>query len=202
VPVTAKGDVLDAQAAGNRGYAGLHGWMSKAERVWDENADSSMKLVDRWNYHNELGAQFPSRQLLVVYAKAGTLPSACVVRQSQMAIDHKLYWSSITTELECNFLTALFNSEAARSRVENLQSRGQWGARDFDKVIFNLAIPRFDSRNAVHKNLAAAAKRAEELAAAVSFPEAIKFPRARPRSRRSYGSRCGGTNRSTGHRAS
>jgi SAM-dependent methyltransferase len=131
VPVTGKGEVLDAQAAGNRGYAGLHGWMSKAERVWDENADSSMKLVDRWNYHNELGAQFPSRQLRVVYAKAGTLPSACVVRQSQMAIDHKLYWSSITTELECNFLTALFNSEAARSRVENLQSRGQWGARDF-----------------------------------------------------------------------
>jgi hypothetical protein len=46
-------------------------------------------------------------------------------------------------------------------------------------VIFNLSIPRFDSRNAVHKRLAAAARRAEEIAAAVSFPEAIKFQRAR-----------------------
>ena len=31
VPVTAQGAVLDAEAAANRGYSGLHGWMSAAE---------------------------------------------------------------------------------------------------------------------------------------------------------------------------
>ena len=51
VPVTDKGIVLDAEAAANRGFDGLHGWMSKAERVWNGNAESgSMTLIGRWNY--------------------------------------------------------------------------------------------------------------------------------------------------------
>ena len=33
VPVTAQGAILDAEAAANRGYAGLHGWMSAAELI-------------------------------------------------------------------------------------------------------------------------------------------------------------------------
>jgi hypothetical protein len=34
--------------------------MTAAESVWNANAESgSMKLIERWNYHNELGAQFP-----------------------------------------------------------------------------------------------------------------------------------------------
>jgi hypothetical protein len=88
VPVTAQGDMLDAEAAANRGYAGVHGWMSAAEAIWNENTESgSMTLVDRWNYHNELGAQFPIPRLRVVYAKAGTLPAACLVRDESI-IDH------------------------------------------------------------------------------------------------------------------
>ena len=46
---------------------------------------------------------------------------------------------------EARYLVAILNSETARERVEAYQSRGQWGARDFDKVIFNLPIPRFDA---------------------------------------------------------
>ena len=34
VPVDEKGNVLDAEAAANRGIDGLHGWMAKAEAVW------------------------------------------------------------------------------------------------------------------------------------------------------------------------
>ena len=94
VPVTSQGEVLDAEAAANRGCSGLHGWMSAAEAIWNANAQSgSMKLVDRWNYHNELGAQFPIPRLRIVYAKAGTLPAACLVRDRAI-IDHMLYWAS------------------------------------------------------------------------------------------------------------
>ena len=81
VPVTAKGEILNAEAAANRGYDGLHGWMRKAEAVWTTNAESgTMTLVQRWNYHNELGAQFPIAPVRVVYAKAGTLLAACITR--------------------------------------------------------------------------------------------------------------------------
>jgi hypothetical protein len=180
VPVTAKGDVLDAQTAANRGYAGLHGWMSAAEAIWNANAESgSMKLVDRWNYHNELGAQFPIPRLRVVYAASGTLPAACVLYNSSAVIEHKLYWSAASARNEAGYLAAILNSETSRQRVAALQSRGQWGARDFDKVMFTLPIRRFDGTIGLHNELAAAAAEAERIAGAFELPETVKFQRAR-----------------------
>jgi len=179
VPVTAQGMVLDSEAAANRGYSGLRGWMSAAEAIWNAHAESgTMKLVDRWNFHNELGAQFPLRPLRVVYAKAGTLPAACVVRDNAV-IDHKLYWFAPASINEAAYLSAILNSETSRSRTASLQSRGQWGARDFDKVVFTLPIPRFDSSQPLHNELAAAAAEAERIAAAFELPETVKFQRAR-----------------------
>jgi hypothetical protein len=116
VPAMPDGAVLDAQAAANRGYSGLREWMTAAESVWNANAESgTMTLVERWNYHNELGAQFPLKQLRVVYAASGTIPAACLLRESSAVIEHKLYWSSFTNENEALYLAAILNSETARS---------------------------------------------------------------------------------------
>jgi len=60
-----------------------------------------------------------------------------------------------------------------------MQARGQWGARHFDKVMFNLPIPRFDAAMPLHNDLAAAAGEAEKIAGAFELPEAVKFQRAR-----------------------
>jgi hypothetical protein len=80
---------------------------------------------------------------------------------------------------EAAYLTAILNSETARSKTASLQSRGAWGARDFDKVVFTLPIPRFDPALALHNDLAAAAVAAEQVAAAFQLPESVKFQRAR-----------------------
>ena len=74
---------------------------------------------------------------------------------------------------------AILNSEAARAKVAAYQSRGQWGARHFDKVIFNLPIPRFDPKNKTHAALAKAEAEAEKIASALELPEGVKFQRAR-----------------------
>ena len=117
MPATAEGGILDADAAANRGYAGLHGWMTAAEAAWNKNSDSgSMTLIDRWNFHNELGAQFPMPPLRVVYAKAGTLPAACLVRDRSV-IDHMLYWSAPASDNEAYYLLSVLNSETARKRT-------------------------------------------------------------------------------------
>jgi hypothetical protein len=180
VPVTAQGAALDAEAAANRGYAGLHGWMSAAEAVWSANAESSsMTLIERWNYHNELGAQFPIPRLRVVYAASGTIPAACLLRGSAAVIEHAIYWAQVSGESEGQYLAALLNSETSRARVAAMQARGQWGARHFDKVMFNLPIPRFDASQPLHCELAAAAAEAERIAAAFELPESVKFQRAR-----------------------
>ncbi len=94
-------------------------------------------------------------------------------------IEHAIYWSQASSENEGLYLAALLNSETARSRVAALQARGQWGARHFDKVMFTLPIPRFDSSEALHNELAAASAEAERIAAAFELPETVKFQRAR-----------------------
>jgi hypothetical protein len=92
--------------------------------------------------------------LRVVYAKAGTLPAACVLRDSKAVVDHKLYWTAVASAGEARYLAAILNSETARERTAKYQSRGQWGARDFDKVVFNLPIPRYGTKIKLQRDLA------------------------------------------------
>jgi SAM-dependent methyltransferase len=179
VPVSGEGEVLDSQAAGNRGYPGLQGWMSKAERVWNEHQSSHSTLARQLDYYGKLGAQFPIKRLRLVYCRSGTHQASAIVSDHAQVIDFSLYWTSPSSLAEGEFLLCLFNSEELRRRFARYQSRGAWGTRDFAKVMFNLPIPRFDPANPLHKKLSAAAKRAEKIAAAVPLPEAIKFQRAR-----------------------
>ncbi|MEM0900618.1 MAG: hypothetical protein AAGI92_11790 [Pseudomonadota bacterium] len=181
VPVTDKGEVLDAAKAAGRGYDGLSNWMRQAEAAWEANASegNSMRLVERWDYHRELSAQFPVADLRVAYAASGTNPAACVLEDSDSLLEHKLYGGSFSFRGEAEFIAAIINSEKTRSLIEHLQSKGQWGARDFDKVMFNLPIPRFNEKNARHRDLAAAAVEAESVAATVALPYNVKFQRAR-----------------------
>jgi hypothetical protein len=153
--------------------------MRKAEAVWNDSKSSPLSWLGQLDYYGKLSAQFPIAALRVVYAKAGTLPAACVLRDQRGVIDHMLYWMAPASEAEAHYLTAILNSETARARVEQYQSRGQWGARHFDKVVFNLPIPRFDPQDRRHLALAAAAAEAEEIAARVELPEGVKFQRAR-----------------------
>ena len=93
--------------------------------------------------------------------------------------DMSLYWTAVSTQYEAEYLTAILNSETARTRTAPLQSRGQWGARHFAKSMLTLPIPRFDAQDALHLELAAEAARAEEVAAAVKLKEGMHFVKAR-----------------------
>jgi hypothetical protein len=85
----------------------------------------------------------------------------------------------VDAKAEGLYLLAILNSETARKYAEHLQSRGQWGTRDFDKVMLSLPIPSFDNSNRLHKALARAASHAEQVAAAVELREGMHFVRAR-----------------------
>ena len=74
-------------------------------------------------------------------------------------------------------------ARTARARAEQYQARGQFGARHFDKVIFNLPIPRFDAKVKLHRDLSAAGATAESAAESVELVEGEKFQRARKRVR-------------------
>ena len=179
VPVDSNGSVIDARRARDLGISGLGAWMRGAESAWDKWKSTTLSLTEQFDYYGKLTAQFPTTDLRVVYTKSGTHPAACILRDPYGVIDHKLYWAKPDSEKEAYFLTAILNAEEARRRVEGLQSRGLFGARDFDKVMFTLPIPRFSATLSLHADLAAAGREAETEAAGVSIPEATPFPRAR-----------------------
>lgn len=183
VPVDDNGNVVDAAAAAKRGKTGLASWMNKAEEIWEAHKTAEVNLVGQFDYYGKLASQFPIASIRVVYAKAGTLPAAAIVEDPRAIIDHKLYWTSVTSRKEGTYLAAILGSETARKKVETLQSCGQWGARDFDKVMFTLSIPRFDLKNGLHKDLAVAGAEAEKIASKVELPEKTHFQTARRRVR-------------------
>jgi len=170
---------LDSEAAMLRGYLGLCTWLEKAEAVWDKNSNQSMKFAKQINYYGKLDSQFPISQIRVVYAKAGSLPAAAIVCNDNAVIDHKLYWCSVEDLDEAHYLCGIINSEVAREATSHLQSRGQWGARDFDKVIFTLPIPRYSQDNPLHRQIAEASSQCERVAASVDLSTITDFIRAR-----------------------
>lgn len=170
--------VLDAAAARSAGYVHLASWLTAAEGLWESHGRGQMALSGRIDYHGSLAIQMDASPIRIVYAASGTLPAAAVIRDPGTVVEHKLYWAA-AEENEAYYLAAILNSEAARSRVAHLQSRGQWGARDFDKVIFELPIPAYEPSNALHQELAATARVAEEVAASVTLPPGMHFVRAR-----------------------
>lgn len=183
IPVTDDGNVLSAETSANLGFADLPDWLRKAETIWNSEGKGNRAFAEQLDYIGQLSAQFPLPEVRVVYAKAGSQPAAYVVRDDKTVIDHMLYWAKPTSIDEANYLCSILNSETCRARAEQFQAKGQFGARHFDKVIWNLPIPRFDSKIKLHRDLADAGKTAETVAGSVTLKEGEKFQRARKRVR-------------------
>ena len=129
--------------------------MSRAEELWVAHRSSDrLSFAGQLDSYGKLTSQFPLPPLRVVYSKSGTLMIAAVVSDPEAVIDHKLYWAPVQSHEEARYLVAVLTSETARRRVVSLQSRGQWGPRDFDKVMWTLPIAEFDSSNPFHAALA------------------------------------------------
>lgn len=171
--------VLDSARAESRGLHHTADWLRTCEKLWNKYSARQMTFRERLDYQRGLRTQFPIHPIRVVYAKAGMQPAACVLRDEDAVVDHKLYWAATETEDEAHYLAALLNSESVRSRIAHMQSRGEQGARDFDKLFFTLPIPRFDPANDIHQRLAAAGREAETAAAGVWIDAGTDFVTAR-----------------------
>lgn len=174
---------LDADAAEAAGYFHLAGWLARAEELWKEHGRGTRSLYEELDFYGQLSAQLPPPELRVVYAASGTLPAAAILEDPAAICEHALYWMAAEDGAEARYLLAVLGSETARRLVAELQARGQWGARHFDKVMLSLPIPPFDPANPLHRRLAQAAERAERVAAAVPLREGEYFVRARQRIR-------------------
>jgi len=173
------GKLLDRDAARDAAHLNLSRWLAEIEELWKEHGKRSDEpLVPRLDFFGQLSSQMPPAPIRVVYGASGTLPAAAILRDQRAIVEHKLYWTA-TGQDEARYLEAILNSETARAAAAHLQSRGQWGARDFDKVMLELPIPEFVAGEQIHAELVAAARRAEDAAAGLDLPATVNFVRAR-----------------------
>ena len=170
---------MDSDGARSNGFVELGEWLAQVERLLAEHGSGRRTLTQQLDYYGQMSAQFPVPLLRVLYTKSGTLPAATLLREQHAVVDHTAYWHTVEFESEGLYLQAILNSETARSRAEHLQSRGQWGARHFDKVMLSLPIPKFDTANALHGELVSTAETAQTVANGVELREGQHFKTAR-----------------------
>lgn len=178
-------DLLDANSAQQHGYSRLATWLDETEEKWNRlsarRADGRAKvsLIQQLDHMRKLTVQFPLAERRLVYTASGTNITAARILSSSAVIEHAAYWTSVRSAGEASYLCALLNSATTVSRIKHMQARGQWGARHIDKLVWELRIPEYDNSNVLHRRLAAAAARAEKIAASVELKEGAHFTRHR-----------------------
>ena len=109
-------------------------------------------------------------------AQAGGHLCAARVPANDMIVEHKAYWAPVKSASEASYLIAILNSDGVSTKIAPLQSHGEAGTRrDLDNLVWTLPIPEYDDANQVHRDLAAAAERAELVAATVALSDKQHF---------------------------
>ena len=175
--------LLDSAEASEAGYHYLAAWLRDAEAKWAEYSNRTpdgrlvMTLSDRIDHMRNLSHQVGPAAVRVVYNKAGTRLSAARLDKHDVLVDHSAYWVTAHTAGEAAYLVGLINSAAVLAKVADLQPHGQRDKRHFDNLVWTLPIPEYDDTDPVHRDLAAAATRAEAIAAGVQLALHCEAPR-------------------------
>ncbi len=156
---------------------GLDDWGRKAEATWEKHKTKTdqSSLVERINYFNQLESQLPVATHRVVYSASGNSLAAARIGERESVIEHKLYWSAVSGVDEARYLVAILNSQTVLDRVKPLQAIGLFGPRDFDKNVFSVNVPIFDSDDGDHQKLVKLAERAEKIAESLDIQDARDF---------------------------
>ena len=161
--------VKDSSGHGGIGLGGLGQRMRRRWRtirdIWDTNkmAANRLDLSGRLDFFGNLSAQLAwmqdpgDRPVRVIYAKSGR-PTAAVLTDPSILVDHLLYWVLCGTIVEAFYLAAIINSDVLTGLVQGLMSKGQFGARDLHKQLWRLAIPKFDQESTLHVEVSQAGR--------------------------------------------
>lgn len=162
-------------------HRALDKWWKQAEERWEAHKSKADPgaLLDRIDFHKQLSSQLGGGSVRLVYAASGSTMAAAIVDDAAAIIEHKLYWSSVSSREEGLYLTAVLNSNVVIERVRPMQPKGLFGERDIDKYVWQLPIPLYDSGNAAHAALVALAEEAGEWAAQLDLSHDKDFKRAR-----------------------
>lgn len=173
--------VLNAAAAAEAGHSHLASWLRDIEAKWAANSNRAadgeprMTLTQRIDHMRNLSIQAGEQAIRVLYTKAGNWLSAAKLIGGTAIVDHMAYWAHARSLEEADYLCAVINSVAVLAKVIDLQPRGEATPRHFDNLVWTLPIPDYDPAEPLHRDLAAAAARAEAIAATVPLAAGAHF---------------------------
>ena len=173
-------DLLNAADAGKSGYRHLAAWLRDVETKWRvgngmSEDDQTASLIKHIDYMRKLSSQADEFAIRVLYTASGTRLSATRITSVETLVYHGAYWAAARSFDEASYLIALINSAAVLAKITDLQPHGQRDKRHFDNLVWTLPIPEYDETDQVHQDLAAAAVRAEAVAAATDLTSARHF---------------------------
>ena len=171
--------VMNALEAENEGCTNLSSYLERIENLWQQHGTKKMTFKRRINYDGLLENQFPISKLKVVYTASGTNVAAVLLEDSEGVIDHKLYWFDVSNKSEGLYLEGVLNSSYLMDKIRDLQSQGQYGARDIHRHLLKPPIPKYDSTERLHRNIVNYTKQVKKIAYNVNLDKAWGFKKSR-----------------------
>ena len=158
-------------------FPGLAHWLNNVEQIWGANKSPSSKLsfIDQIDFMHKLETQFPIAPIRVVYSKSGNSLVAAILTDTNIVVDHKLYWAAVPTMNEARYLTAILNASHFTDLIRPYQSIGAFGPRDFDMYVWMPPTPLFEPSSPLHQELANLAAVAEAVVERIDFPSGSSF---------------------------
>lgn len=180
--------ILDEEDARQQGYQHLAEWLHDANEKWETNkeATNDLTLQERIDYHNTLNQQNPNPRYRVLQNTSGSYVCGAVVDTDELddismngtqiqlqrnnegriplIVDHKCYYYETDNEAEAYYLSGFLNSPLVLELIGEMMSQGLFGGRDIHKRIWEIAIPRYDPEDEIHKEIRDQAKKGEKVA--------------------------------------
>ena len=168
LPLTRDGTVLSGESQEIDRYPGLADWTRRAENAWTANRTGRFTLGEQIDHMRKLTQQLPLPSLRVVYAASGMHLAATLVDEPRAVVEHAVYWATVSTRAEGNYLVGVLNAPVLTELVRPLMSYGK-DERHVDKHVWKLPIPTFDPQDERHQQIAELSAQLAEQVAAMEF---------------------------------
>jgi hypothetical protein len=169
--------VINIDEAVRSGKIGLANWLREAESIWKQHAKVNERvntIYERLDFGRCLTSQRPAGTTELLYNSQGTHVCSCIIDGVNAArwevhhlpvrgfvSDYVTYWFQTTHPAEAHYLCGVLNSPLADKAIKPYQTKGAFGAhhgggyRHIHRRPFEvLPIPRFDPKDARHRQLA------------------------------------------------
>jgi hypothetical protein len=158
---THKPVLLDSKELKREGYLEASEWFHKVEEQWVRHRTEKNAKTTSLNYLNwadKLTLQAMDKKYVVIYTASAKDANAVVIKREDIdlpfIVESKAYWHATNNLREAYYLTGFLNSNYANKAIKAFQTTGLFGPRDIHKRILDVPLPKYDSEESAHVEIA------------------------------------------------